>query len=152
MKSPDQKIDASMQAFAKRWMKSLNRPRASTTLGYFFVGLFILFWSTSLTVVLGFELRKGFGTLVFIGIALALTFGTLSVVRLMALLGIDRSTRSAFLFSAVIGPYANSLAEHAWNLPAVSHIVGFAGAILAFLLSLSLDKLLQRAQQKPVEV
>lgn len=151
MKSSEQKIDASMQAFAKRWMKSLNKPRASTTLGYFFVGLFILFWSTSLTVLLGFDLRKGFGTLVFIGVGLALTFATLSVVRLMALLGIDRPIRSAFLFSAVIGPYVTSLADHAWNLPVVSHVVGFAVAILAFLLSLSLDKLLVRAPQKPVE-
>ncbi len=144
MRSPEDKIDAYMQAYAKRWMKSLDRPRPSTTLGYFFVGFFILFWSTSLTTTLGFNLKKGFGTLVFIGVGLLLTSVTLLVIHFMARMGVDRPIRSAFMLSAVIGPYVNLAAYHTWNLPVISQIAGYIASILAFLISLLLDKMLQR--------
>ncbi len=151
MKPPDQKIDASLQAYAKRWMKSLDRPRPTTTLGYFFVGLFILFWSSSLTSLVGYDIKKGWGALVFLGIAILLTLPTMIVVRIMALLGVDRPTRSAFLFSAVIGPYINMVADHAWRLATISHILGFFSAILAFLVSLLLDRLVDRHSRAPDE-
>ncbi len=150
MKSTD-KMDASMKAYAKRWMKSLDKPRPSTTLGYFFVGLFILFWSSSVIGLLGFDLKNLIGALVFIGIGFGLTLVTLLFVRVMALVGIDRPTRSACLFSAVIGPYVNMLTYHAWNLPSVSHILGFMAAILAFLSSIVLDRLLARPSHKERE-
>jgi hypothetical protein len=148
MRLPDQKIDAPMRAYAKRWMKSLDRPRASTTLGYFFVGLFILFWSSSLTTMLGFNLKKGFGSLVFIGVGLLLMFSTLLIIRIMAKIGLDRPTRSAIMLSAVIGPYVNLAVYHAWNSPVISHIVGFIASIFAFLISLLLDKMLERSSEK----
>jgi len=148
MRLPDQKIDAPMRAYAKRWMKSLDRPRASTTLGYFFVGLFILFWSSSLTTMLGFDLKKGFGSLVFIGVGLLLTFSALLIIRIMALIGLDRPTRSAIMLSAVIGPYVNLSVYHAWNSPVISHIAGFIASIFAFLISLLLDKMLERSAEK----
>ncbi len=151
MKPPDDKIDASLQAYARRWMKTMDRPRPSTTLGYFFVGMFILFWSTSLTSLAGFEVSKGIGALVFIGMALLLTLPTLFFVWLMAQIGVDRPTRSAFLFSAVIGPYVDMVADHAWKLSVISHILGFLAAILAFLISLVLDRLLIRPPKKPGE-
>ena len=151
MKPPDEKIDASMQAEAKRWLKSLDRPRPSTTLGYFFVGLFILFWSSSLTLFLGYDVKKGWGALVFLGIAILVTLPAMVSVRLMAIIGIDRPTRSAFLFSAVIGPYIDMVADHAWKMPTVSHILGFFSAILAFLISLLLDRLIDRPAHKPDE-
>ncbi len=149
MKPPDNKIDASMQAFARRWMKSRDQPRVSTTLGYFFAGLFILFWSSSLTSMLGFDLKQGWGTLVFIGVGILLTLPTLFLVRVMALVGMDRPTRSALLFSAVIGPYVYMAADHAWNVWAISHISGFAASILAFLASLGLDRLVAKPTRKP---
>jgi hypothetical protein len=148
MRLPDQKIDAPMRAYAKRWMKSLDRQRASTTLGYFFVGLFILFWSSSLTTMLGFNLKKGFGSLVFIGVGLLLMFSTLLIIRIMAKIGLDRPTRSAIMLSAVIGPYVNLAVYHAWNSPVISHIVGFIASIFAFLISLLLDKMLERSSEK----
>ncbi|MFZ0531703.1 MAG: hypothetical protein WAM09_00870 [Anaerolineales bacterium] len=149
MRSPDRKIDASMQSAAKKWMKSLDRPRASTTLGYFFVGMFILFWSSSLTAMFGFNLKNGFGSLIFIGVGLSLTFATMLIIRFMARIGIDRPVRSAFMLSAVIGPYVNMAAYHAWNSPVISHIAGFSASILAFIVSILLDKLLER---KPEQV
>jgi hypothetical protein len=152
MKPSDQKIDASMQAYAKRWLKSLDRPRPSTTLGYFFAGLFILFWSSSLTTLLGFDLKKGWGSLVFLGVALLLTLLTLVFIRLMAILGLDRPMRSALLFSAVMGPYAYMAAYHALNQPVVSHVIGFIASILAFLASLMLDRLLSKATHKTDKV
>ena len=148
MASPDPKIDAPMRAYAKRWLKSLDRPRASTTLGYFFVSLFILFWSSSITNMLGFDLKKGFGSLVFIVVGSTLTFFALLIVRSMAKIGIDRPTRSAMMLSAVIGPYVNMAAYHAWESPVISHIAGFIASILAFLLSLLLDKMLVRSSQQ----
>ncbi len=149
MKPPDNRIDASLQAFAKRWIKSTDRPRASTRLGYFFAGLFILFWSSSLTSLLGFNLRQGWGTLVFVGIGLLVSLPTLFILRVMALVGIDRPTRSALLFSAVMGPYIYIVAEKAWNVWVISHILGFAASILAFLGSLGIDRLADSASRKP---
>jgi hypothetical protein len=144
MRLPDQKIDAPMRAYAKRWMKSLDRPRPSTTLGYFFVGLFILFWSSSVTTILGFDLKNGFGSLVFIGVGLSFTLATRMIVHVMAMIGVDRPIRSAFMLSAVIGPYVNLAAYHAWNLPVISHIAGFIASIVVFIISLLLDKMLER--------
>jgi len=148
MPLPDRKIEASIRAYAKRWMKSLDKPRASTTLGYFFVGLFILIWSTSLTNILGFDLKKGYGSLVFIGVGISLTSAALLIIRVMAMIGIDRPTRSAIMLSAVIGPYVNMATYHAWESPVISHIVGFIASILAFLISLLLDKLLARSSEQ----
>ncbi|OGO12029.1 MAG: hypothetical protein A2Y53_02930 [Chloroflexi bacterium RBG_16_47_49] len=142
MQSHERKIDAAMQSYAERWMKSIDRPRASTTLGYFFVGMFILFWSSSLTALLGFDLKKGYGALIFIIVGLSLTFTTIFINRLMTKLGLDRSIRSALWLSAVIGPYANLISYNYWHLPVISHIVGFAASILAFIFSFLLDKML----------
>jgi hypothetical protein len=144
MRPPEQKIDAAMQSYAKKWMRSLDHPRASTTLGYFFVGLFILFWSSSLTNQIGFDLKKGFGTLIFIGIGLLLCLTTVFVNRIMAKIGLERAIRSALWLSAAIGPYVNMITYNTWNLPVISHIVGFAAAIFTFILSFQLDKLLEK--------
>jgi hypothetical protein len=144
MQSPEHKIDAAMQSYAKRWMKTLDHPRASTTLGYFFVGLFIMFWSTSLTTLLGFDLKKGFGTLIFIGVGLTLTFATIFINRIMSRIGLERPIRSSLWLSAVLGPYVNLITYNLWNSPVVSHIAGFGTAILTFILSFLLEKTLER--------
>jgi hypothetical protein len=147
MQHPENKIDAAMQSYANKWMKSLSHPRASTTLGYFFVGLFILFWSSSLTRQFGFDLKKGVGTLIFIGTLLLLSFSAIFVNNIMAKIGLERAVRSALWLSAVIGPYVSLTTYHKWNLPVVSHISGFAVAILTFNLSFQLDKLLEKYLQ-----
>jgi len=147
MRLPEQKIDAAMQSYAKKWMKTLDHPRASTTLGYFFVGLFILFWSSSLTNQIGFDLKKEFGALIFFGILLMLSFLTVIVNKIMARIGLERAIRSACWLSAVIGPYVNMTTYNAWNLSVISHIAGFAAAILTFIISFQLDKLLEKYLQ-----
>jgi hypothetical protein len=149
MKPPDDKIDASMQAFTRLWMKSLDKPRPSTTLGYFIIGLFTLFWASSITTLLGFDLRRGWGALVFLGVGLLIALPIIFFVRLMAMIGINRPVRSAFLFSAVVGPYVDLLAENTWNLPVISHMLGFSASILAFLASLGLDYLFARIIKRP---
>src|SRR4030065_2444359 len=115
MQSPERKIDIAMQSYAKSWMKSLDRPRASTTLGYFFVGLFILFWSSSLTSLLGFNLNKGYGALIFVVIGLTLTFTTIFMNRIMAKIGLERPIRSDLLLSALVGPYINLTTYNFWS-------------------------------------
>jgi hypothetical protein len=147
MQSPERKIDTAMQSYAKRWLKSLDRPRASTTLGYFFLGLFILFWSSSLTTLLGFDLKKGYGALIFIVSGLTLMFTTIFINRIMAKIGLERPVRSALWLSAVIGPYINLTTYNSWNLPVISHLAGFFASILTFIISYLLDTTLERYQK-----
>jgi hypothetical protein len=147
MQSPVRKIDTAMQSYTKRWLKSLDRPRASTTLGYFFLGLFILFWSSSLTTLLGFDLKKGYGALIFIVIGLTLMFTTIFINRIMAKIGLERPVRSALWLSAVIGPYINLTTYNSWNLPVISHLAGFFASILTFIISYLLDTTLERYQK-----
>lgn len=139
MQSPESKIDAAMQSYAKRWMKSIDQPRASTTLGYFFAGMFILFWSSSLTTLLGFDLQKGYGALIFVLIGLTLTFTIFFLNRIMTKIELQRPIRSAVLLSALIGPYVNLATYNSWNLPVISHVAGFFASILTFIISYLLD-------------
>jgi len=144
MKLLDRKIDSTVKAYSTSWLKSLNIPGASTILSNLLITFCVLFWSVTLTTMFGYDLKKGAGTLVFIGIWLSISLITFVAMRLMSKLGVDRSTRSAFILSAIIGPYVDLVTYHAWNLPVISHIIGFAGATIAFLFSLLLDKLLVR--------
>ena len=144
MQSPERKIDIAMQSYAKSWMKSLDRPRASTTLGYFFVGLFILFWSSSLTSLLDFTLNKEYGALIFVVIGLTLTFTTIFMNRIMAKIGLERPIRSALLLSALVGPYINLTTYNSWSLPVISHMAGFIASILTFIFSYLLDTTMER--------
>jgi hypothetical protein len=144
MKFSEDKIDAAMQSYAKNWMKSIRGPRTSTTLGYFFTGLFILFWSSSLTALFGYDLKKGYGVLIFVGIGLALSVATIMINKFMARIGMERSIRSALWLSAVIGPYVNQFSYHSWKIPVISHIAGFTASILTFIFSYQLDKLISR--------
>jgi hypothetical protein len=144
MKLSDQQIDATMKAYAKKWLKSLDRPRISTTLGYFFTSLFILIWSSSLMHIFGFTVETLLGSLVFIGILILLIFLVWLLVHIMANLGINRPTRSAILLSAVIGPYVFMAIYMRWNSTVISHISGFMTSIFAFILSIFLDKTLTK--------
>lgn len=144
MKISEDQIDASIKAYAKKWMKSLDRPRPSTTLGYFFAGLFILFWSSALTHGLGFDVNTVLGALVFTGTLFILIFLMWLLIRLMAGFGINRPTRSALLLSAIIGPYVYMAIYQQWNSVVISHISGFVASITAFIFSFLLDKLLTK--------
>jgi len=139
MQFQDRKIDAEMQSYARKWMKSIDRPRASTTLGYFFIGLFILFWSSSISSLLGFDFKMGYGTLIFVAVGLILTFSIILVNRFMVNIGLERPIRSALFFSALVGPYVNQTTYNSWNLPVISHIAGFIASILTFTISYLLD-------------
>ena len=144
MQSPDRKIDATIQSYTKSWMDSLDHPRTFTTLGYFFVGLFILFWSSSLTSLIGYDVNKGYGASIFVIIGLTLTLTTIFLNKLMSKIGLDRPIRSALLFSALVGPYVFLTTYNSWNLPVISHIVGFFASILTFIFSYLLDTALGR--------
>ena len=139
MQFQDRKIDVAMQSYARRWMKSIDRPRASTTLGFFFIGLFILFWSSSISSLLGFEVKKGYGTLIFVAVGLTLTFTIILVNRFMVKIGLERPIRSALFLSALVGPYVNQTTYNSWNLPVISHLAGFIASILTFTISYLLD-------------
>ena len=138
-----------MKAYSRSWLKSLDIPRASTILSNLLMGFSILFWSATLTAMIGYDLKEGFGTLIFIGIWVSFSLVILLVNRVLAKLAVDRSTRSAFMFSAIIGPYVDLVAYRAWNLPVISHLAGFAGSIVAFVFSLLVDKLLARTPPQP---
>ena len=144
MKISEDQIDASIKAYAKKWMKSLDRPRTSTTLGYFFAGLFILFWSSSLTHEMGLDVKTLIGALVFTGTVFILISLMWLLIRIMAGFGINRSTRSALLLSAVIGPYIYMAVYQHWNSAVISHISGFVASICAFIFSIFLDKILSK--------
>ncbi len=144
MKIIDRKIDAAIQSYWRRWMNSLERPRAIVMLSNFVITFLILFWSASLTSQLGYDLRKGSGTLIFIGIWFIISLVVLSGSRLMSTLGIDRATRSALILAIALGPYFNLIAYRAWNQFALSQILAFVGSILVFILMLILDKVLSR--------
>jgi hypothetical protein len=144
MQFHDRKIDDAMQSYARKWMKSIDRPRASTTLGYFFVGLFILFWSSSISSMLGFDLKQGYGVLIFIAVGLILTFTIILVNKFMAKIGLARPIRSALFLSAVVGPYVNQTTYNSWNLPVISHLAGFIASILTFTISYLLDTTLEK--------
>jgi hypothetical protein len=148
MQFQDRKIDAAMQSYAKRWMKSIDRPRASTTLGYFFIGLFILFWSSSITSLLGFDFKIGYGTLIFVTLGLTLSLTIIFINRFMEKIGLDRPIRSALFLSALVGPYVNLITYNAWNRPVISHIVGFIASIFTFTISYLLDTTLGNYQIK----
>ena len=120
-------------------MKSIDRPRASTTLGFFFIGLFILFWSSSISSLLGFDVKKGYGTLIFVAVGLTLTFTIILVNRFMVKIGLERPIRSALFLSALVGPYVNQTTYNSWNLPVISHLAGFIASILTFTISYLLD-------------
>ncbi len=148
MKIVDHKIDNAVQAYWKRWLDSLDRPRAAVILANFVITFVTLFWSASITTQLGYELKKGVGTLIFIGIWLLISLVILGTSRLMTLLGIEAGIRSALLLAGIVGPYINLVAFRAWELATLSHILGFAGSILTFVFTLLLDKTLNRMTAK----
>jgi hypothetical protein len=148
MKLSDHQIDASMKAYAKKWLKSLDQPRPSTTLGYFFTGLFILFWSSAITHLLGYDLSQIAGSLIFIGFLFVSGFVVWLLVRILAIIGVNRHTRSALLLSAVLGPYIDMAVYQKLNSAVISHISGFLASIFAFMASLMLDRALEKRNVK----
>ena len=151
MKLLDLKIDDFMRDYSRKWLKSLDIPRASTILSNLLIGFSVLFWSATITTMLGYDLKKGVGTLIFIGVWLSFSLTILLVNQMLGKLGVDRSLRSAFMSSAIVGPYVDLVTYRAWNLPVISHIVGFAGSILVFLFSLLVDRLHATATQPVTE-
>jgi hypothetical protein len=148
MRSPEHKINAAMQSYAKKWMKSIDQPRIFTSPGYFFVGLFILFWSSSITVLLDFDIKNGYGTVIFIVIGLSLTLVTIYINKIMSKIGLERPLRSALMLSALVGPYVNLIVYNSFNLPVISHIAGFLASVLTFIFSYLFDTSMGRRFNK----
>jgi hypothetical protein len=139
MNSPEKNLDSTLESTGESWPKLIFKPYSSTSLGNFFVGMFILFWSSSLTELFGYDHRHGYGGLIFSAVGLTLTFGTMYINTLMKKIGLDRSVRSALWLSAVIGSYV-ALTTYPWGLPIFSEIAGFISSILTFLISYQFDK------------
>jgi hypothetical protein len=142
--SPDP-IDQAMRSHAKQYLKTLDRPRpGSTSLGFYFAGIFIFLWASSLTGELGYTPFQGLGIAIFFGIGLGLAALLVGINRLLSKMGLSRPLRSALWFSAVSGPYLAIAARSRWENPVWGHLAGFATTILAFCISLVLDKATER--------
>ena len=143
--SPDP-IDQAMRAHAKEYLKTLNRPRpGSTSLGFFFAGVFVFIWASNLTNELGYIPLNGIGIAIFLGIGVGLAALLIGINSLLAKMGLSRTLRSALWLSAVCGPYLTIAARGRWDNPVWGHLAGFAATLLAFCISLVVDKLTERA-------
>lgn len=138
------KYDQAMREYAREWMKSLDRPRYSTNIGTFFVIIFLFIWASTLTSQLGYTPRQGFGIFVFIIIGVALGFGSYIFNYLLSLIGFPKPVRSAIWFSVLIGPYLGIVAINNLKNPILSHIIGVASGVIAFVLSYGLDIMFER--------
>jgi hypothetical protein len=147
MQFQDRKIDAAMQSFAKKWMKSMDRPRVSTSLGYFFIGVFILLWSSSISSLLGFKFNVGQGVIIFVAVGLILSLIIIFINKFLVIINLERPIRSALFLSALIGPYINLTTYNSWNLPVISHLAGFIASIMTFTISYLLDTTLGKYQK-----
>ncbi len=139
MQSPDQNHNSSQENDTDSWMKSIAQPSNTTPLGYFFVGMSILFWSSSLTKLFGYDHTHGYGGLIFSAVGLTLTFLTIFVNRLMVKMGLGKSVRSGLWMSAVVGSYV-TLTTYPWGIPIFSNIAGFLTSILTFIVTYQVDK------------
>lgn len=135
----EQNEDSTKQSYLDNLVKVMNQPHASTTLGYFFVGMSILLWSSSVTELLGFNQQMGIGGMIFSAVGLSLTILTILANQLMVKVGIERPVRSSLWMSAIAGSYV-SLTTYPWGIPIFSEIGGFATSIIVFIATYILDK------------
>jgi hypothetical protein len=147
MKNPINKHDEEMQDYARKWMKSLDKPRFSTNISYFFLVIFLLVWASTLTNQMGYIPLRGVGMLITLGIIAVLILILLATNHILAKIGLSKAIRSALWFSALIGPYISIIAINNWGNSALSHIVGVFSALLGFNISYALDRLFIRNSQ-----
>jgi hypothetical protein len=103
----------------------------------------LLFWSSSLTTLIGFDL-KGYGALLFIVVGLILTYTIIFMNKIKGKIGFLRPVHSTLWSCAAIGPYVNLYINNSWNIPGISHMVGLFTSILTFIISYLLDTTLER--------
>lgn len=133
-----------MRTIARQWLKNFDRPRPSTSIGFFFCGVFVFIWSSTITRTFGFDPYKDWGVAVFISFGLILAYTLILVNSLLSRLGLVRSLRSAFLFSALIGPFLAITTYNNSKIPVWGHLAGFGSALIAFCISLVVDQLTER--------
>ena len=151
MQQPHDKYDKVMQDYAKKWMKSLDKPRYSTSMGTFFVLIFLFIWASTLTNQLGYVPMQGSGIVVFLALIIALGLGCYFINSLLTQIGFPKSIRSAIWFSALIGPYLGIVAINNLQNPVLSHLIGVTSSIISFILSFGLDKLFVRRSRSTIE-
>lgn len=139
MDSSDEDKATSKQSYIDNLIKIMNQPHTTTTLGYFFVGMSILLWSSSVTELFGYDHHEGYGGLIFSAVGLSLTLSTIFVNKLMMIVGLERPIRSSLWLSAIAGSYI-TITTYPWGIPIFSEIAGFATAIFVFLVSYQIDK------------
>lgn len=145
-KQPDN-FDKVMQDYARKWMKTLDRPRYSTSISIFFIAIFIFLWSTTLTTGMGYKPLEGFGFVISISIALGFIIASVFINMILMKIGISKPIRSGLWFSAFVGPYISIVTINNWDNPALSHIAGVSLSLFAFVISFLLDRAIIRRSE-----
>jgi hypothetical protein len=151
MQKPQDKYDEAMQDYARKWMRTLDKPRHSTNISIFFIAIFIFIWSSTLTNLLGYVPLEGLGIIIFFSIGAGFIISSIFINTILTKLGFEKPLRSALWFSALVGPYISIVAINNWDNPALSHITGVVTAILAFVLSYFLDRAFTRKSKSGVD-
>lgn len=102
----------------------------------------------------GAELTRSWGYAPARGAGLAINFGLVAGMVLLALLvdvglqraGLSRAIRSGVWFAALTGPYAGMIALHEWGHLVGSQAIGVASTLLAFLLGYWLEQRVTRKE------
>jgi hypothetical protein len=144
MKNPHDKYDTAMQEYARKWIRTLDRPHYSNSISIFFIAIFIFLWSSALTRQSGYTPLKGFGIIIFFSIIALFIFILIVMNTILAKIGFSRPIRAALWFSALIGPYISIVLINSLENPPISHFIGFVSSVLAFILSYSLDRVFVR--------
>lgn len=151
MQNSQNRFDQAMQDYARRWMKSLDKPRYSTNISNFSIAIFIIIWASTLTNQMGYIPFKGTGIIITLSILITLILALSLLNHILARIGFAKITRTALWFSSLIGPYISILVMNNLKNPVLSHILGVFSAVAAFLFSYALDRLFIYKSQSPMD-
>jgi hypothetical protein len=134
-------IDSAETTLTKNAMPSLL---SSISFGSGFMGYAAFIWASALVRAREYVIYRGVGSLIGIGLFLAIILGALEIDLLLAKLKLQKRTRSAIWIGAVLGPYAGIVASNS-TPPTMSHIIGVVTTLVGFTLSWYIDgKLISR--------
>ncbi|MBN1669298.1 MAG: hypothetical protein JW862_19550 [Anaerolineales bacterium] len=135
------KIDSAETNPAKNTKSTLP---SSISFGSIFMGYVAFTWASALVRARGDVIYRGVGSLIGIGLFLAIILGALAIDLLLAKLKLQKRIRSAIWIGAVLGPYAGIVASNS-TPPTMSHIIGVVTTLVGFTLSWYIDgKLISR--------
>lgn len=141
-------LDEAMQDYAQKWMKSLDKPRFSTNISNFFIAIFIIIWASTLTNQLGYKTFQGLGVIITLSIIAVLILTFLFTNHILTRIGFPNLIISSLWFSALIGPYISIVVINNSGNSALSHIIGSFSAVIAFILSYTINRILIHKSQR----